>query len=90
MYLLFIRRGVGHNDFDAGKSITRAIDRGAPLKSRLFWALKWQRVSAHFLNILVQCNRSLVFKYQREVEFFPENQLFKNEMIDYADNYHPH
>ncbi len=32
------------NDFDAGKSITRAIGRVCPRKSRLFWALKWQRV----------------------------------------------
>ena len=26
-----------------GKSITRAVWRGGPWKSRLFWALKWQR-----------------------------------------------
>ncbi len=32
----------GRNDFDAGKSISRAIGRGLALKSRL-WALKWQQ-----------------------------------------------
>jgi hypothetical protein len=28
-------------DFDEGKSISRAIGRGGPRKSGLFWALKW-------------------------------------------------
>ncbi len=33
-------RDVG-NDFD-GESISRAIGRGGPWKSGLFWALKWE------------------------------------------------
>ncbi len=37
-----------------------------------------------FLKHFVQCNRSLVFKYQRDLYFFPENQCFKNKMIDYV------
>ncbi len=39
-----------------------------------------------FLKHFVQCNRSLVFKYQRDVYIFPENQRFKNKMIEYADH----
>ncbi len=35
--------GTRRNDFDAGKSISRAIGRGGHWKSRLFWDLKWQR-----------------------------------------------
>jgi hypothetical protein len=35
--------GAGRNDFDAAKSISRAIGRGGPLKSRLSWALQWPR-----------------------------------------------
>ncbi len=31
------------HDFDAEKSISRATGRGGHWKSRLFWALKWQR-----------------------------------------------
>jgi hypothetical protein len=30
---------LGFNDFDEGKSITQAIGRGGPGKSRLFWAM---------------------------------------------------
>ncbi len=37
-----------------------------------------------FLKHFVQYNRSLVFKYQRNLYFFPENQHFKNTLIDYA------
>ncbi len=37
-YLLFIWRGT--NDFDAEKSISRAIGKGWAQKSTLFWALK--------------------------------------------------
>ncbi len=34
-----------------------------------------------FLKRYVQCNMSLVFKSQRNLYFFPENQCFKNKMI---------
>jgi hypothetical protein len=37
-----------------------------------------------FLKHFVQCNRSLVFKYQGDLYFFPENQRDKNKMIYYA------
>ncbi len=37
-----------------------------------------------FLKHFVHCNRSLVFKYQRDLYFFPENQRVKNKMIYYA------
>ncbi len=35
--------GAGRNDFEASKSISRAIVRGGSLKIKTFWALKWQR-----------------------------------------------
>jgi hypothetical protein len=40
-----------------------------------------------FLKHFVQCSRSIAFKYQRDIYFFPENQRFKNKMIDYAHHY---
>ncbi len=36
MYLLFIQYSVGHNDFDAGKSILRAIWNSWTLKIETF------------------------------------------------------
>jgi hypothetical protein len=42
--------GAGCDDFDAGKSITRAIGRGGPLKWKLFWALKWDKRSEWHLG----------------------------------------
>ena len=41
-----------------------------------------------FLKHLVQFNRSLIFKCQRDFHFSPENQRFKNEMIDFAHMTH--
>ncbi len=35
----------------------------------------------------VQCSKPLVFKYQRDLSFFPENQCFKNKMTDYAHHW---
>jgi hypothetical protein len=46
MYLPVVLFGVRCKDFDAGKSITRAIRRGRPWKARLFLA-KW-----HSLRLL--------------------------------------
>ncbi len=40
-----------------------------------------------FFKHFVQYNRPLVFKYQRDLYFFPENQRFKNKMIDYAHHW---
>ncbi len=37
-----------------------------------------------FLKHLVQFNRSLVFKCQRDFHFFPGNQRFRIKMIDFA------
>jgi hypothetical protein len=39
-----------------------------------------------FLKHFAQCDRSLVFKYERDLYFFifPENKSFTNKMIDYA------
>ncbi len=32
----------------------------------------------------VQCSRSVVFKYQRDLYFFLEKKRFKNKMIDFV------
>ncbi len=50
------------------------------------WNLLFQR-SAHFLNTLMQ-QVTIVFIYQRDLYYFPENQRFKNKMIDYAHHCH--
>jgi hypothetical protein len=44
-----------------------------------------------FLKHLVQLNMSQAFKCQRDFHFFPENQRFKNKMIDFAHpcRFHP-
>ncbi len=38
--------GAGRNEFDAEKTISRAIGKGWAQKSTLFWALKWQRAKS--------------------------------------------
>ncbi len=43
IYLFFYMEHI-LNDLDGGKSNSRAIRRGWPWKSKLFWALKWQQV----------------------------------------------
>jgi hypothetical protein len=47
----------GQNDFDVVKSIIRAIGRGGPWKSRLFWA---QMALASF--VIIQGQKNLDFQ----------------------------
>jgi hypothetical protein len=49
---------LGLNDFDEVKSITRAIGRGGPYKSRLFWAqMAFASLFVYLLSLPV-CRRS--------------------------------
>ncbi len=77
VYLLFYME-LGLNDFDESKSIIRAIGRGRPWKSRLFWALKWPRakrvpkhqnhfVPPHINNRYIN-SYILLLKFERRTE----------------------
>ncbi len=50
MYLVFYM-APGLNDFDGGKSITRAIERSGPWKSGLVWALEWQWAKLMYIKL---------------------------------------
>jgi hypothetical protein len=47
---LFFYMALGLNDFDAGQSITQAIERGGPLKTLPFWPKKVSIFRGHYFQ----------------------------------------